>query len=311
MFYYRIADITIGIDGDWPLLGRGRLRQYELTAEQASALKGVETCGNGGRAICDVVYDIRQECEEIDMPCAENTVEVNSRLWMKLANGGFAMVDRVPAFSEKIINRIVANADWSEIHVALCREDFCGLEGDKRAFYAFGETLPYVLFQHNGGVLHSSCISYRGQAVLFSAPSGTGKSTHTRLWKEFYPETVIINDDLPALRILPNKAGEEIPYAFGTPWAGKTQTNENISAPVRAVVFIRQAQENSIRRVSGSEAAFLIMQGVRKHVLEELMQASLDFAAGLLACVPAYELSCTISREAVELVRSELFGEEA
>ena len=116
---------------------------------------------------------------------------------------------------------------------------------------------------------------------------------------------------MPALRILPNEAGEEIPYAFGTPWAGKTQTNENICAPVRAIVFLKQAKENAIRRVSGGEAAFLVLQGSRKPLLEDLMSASLDVAAKLMEKVPAYELSCTISREAVDLVRSELFGEES
>ena len=299
MFYYKIAGITIGVEGDWPQLAKSRLADYEIKADAGSKPK------------CDVHYVIHQECDNIAMPEAAHAVEMYPHTWMNLKDGGYARVDRVPEFSDKILNCIVANNDWSEIHGYLCREDFSGLPKDFRAFNVIGATLHYVLFRRNGMELHSSCISYRGQAVLFSAPSGTGKSTHTRLWKEFYPETVIINDDMPALRILPNEAGEEIPYAFGTPWAGKTQTNENICAPVRAIVFLKQAKENAIRRVSGGEAAFLVLQGSRKPLLEDLMSASLDVAAKLMEKVPAYELSCTISREAVDLVRSELFGEES
>ena len=294
MYYYRIADLTLAVDGDWPQLGIGRMKEYRIGQTSDESLP-------------DVHYHIRQECMEIDMPDMADCVEVNKRLWMHTKDGGYAMVDRVPEFSEKIINCIRANSDWSEVCGELCREDFCGVDKNMRAFQVVGETFPYVLMQHNGMVLHSSCILYQGQAVLFSAPSGTGKSTHTRLWKQYYPETVIFNDDLPAIRMKKDKSGQVTPIAYGTPWCGKTQTNENISAPIRAIVFLKQAAQNEIRRVNGAEAAFLLMQGIRKHVLPDMMQKSLDNASELVSLVPTYELSCNISREAVETVKNILF----
>ncbi len=300
MFYYKIAGITIRVDGDWPLIGQGRLRAYEI--------KDLPESGDGCEY--DVHYHIQQECDVIAMPDAAQTVEVNQRLWMNLKNGNKAMVDRILAFSDRILNCIEATADWSDIHAQLCREDFSGLDKNMRAFNVIGETLPYALLKRNGFVVHSSCISYRGQAVLFSAPSGTGKSTHTRLWKEFYPETLIINDDLPAVRMMPNAEGRLVPFAFGTPWSGKTQTNLNANAPICAIVFLKQAPQNAIRRISGGEAVYLLMQGIRKPVLEDLMQDSLEMASKLLSAVPAYELSCTISREAVETVRKTVFPDE-
>lgn len=294
MYYYKIADLFLQIDGDWPQIGIGRMKDYRI-----------EGLPEGKTA--DIRYQIRQECEDIAVPNMTDCVEVNKRLWMHTADGGCAMVDRVPEFSEKIINCIRTNEDWSQISGELCREDFCGLDKNMRAFNVVGETFPYVLHRHGGMVLHASCIMYKGQAVLFSARSGTGKSTHTRLWKKYYPETLIINDDLPAIRLKDDGNGSTTAYAYGTPWCGKTQTNENVSTPIRAIVFLNQAPENSLRRLNGAEAAFRLLEGIRRPVLADMMQKSLDAAAEMVSVVPTYELNCTISREAVDLVKTELF----
>lgn len=295
MYYYQLAGLTVGVDGDWPQLAKSRLSAYAIKAK------------DGEEIACDVLYHVHQDCEHIEMPEAAESVEQFPHTWMKLVDGGYALVDRVPQVSEKIINCLVANEDWSEIHGYLCKEDVVDIDKNFRAFNVIGATLPYVLFRRGGMVLHSSCIMYDGQAVMFSAPSGTGKSTHTRLWTKHYPETVIINDDMPAIRMKENEGGKVIATAYGTPWAGKTQTNENLSAPVRAVVFLRQAPENSLRKVSGAEAAFLMMQGIKKPLFNDMMPASLDAAARLMELVPAYELSCNISREAVDLIKNDLF----
>lgn len=294
MYYYKIADLYLQIEGDWPPIGIGRLKNYRLEALPV-----------GKKA--DICYHISQECEDIAMPQMLDCTEVNKRFWMHTADGGYAAVDRVIEFSEKIINCIRANGDWSQISGELSREDFCGLDKNMRAFNVVGETFPYVLHSRGGMVLHSSCILYNGQAVLFSAQSGTGKSTHTRLWKRYYPETRIINDDLPAIRIKKEENGNVNAFAYGTPWCGKTQTNENVSAPIRAIVFLNQAPKNELRRISGARAAFRLMEGIRKPVLADMMQNSLDAAANLVSFVPTYELDCTISQEAVELVKNELF----
>lgn len=294
MYYYKIADLYLQIEGDWPQIGIGRLKAYRI-----------DSLPEGKTA--DVCYRICSECDDIAMPSALDSTEVNKRFWMHTADGGYAAVDRVIEFSEKIINCIRADATWSQISGELSREDFCGLDKNMRAFNVVGETFPYVLHSRGGMVLHSSCICYNGQAVLFSALSGTGKSTHTRLWQQYYPETAIINDDLPAIRIKQDEQGNTQAIAYGTPWSGKTQTNQNTSAPIRAIVFLNQAPENALRRISGAHAAFRLMEGIRRPVLPDMMQKSLDAAANLVSAVPIYELDCTISQEAVELVKNELF----
>ena len=159
-----------------------------------------------------------------------------------------------------------------------------------------------------GGVLHSSAIAYNGQGIAFSAPSGTGKSTHTGLWKEAFGDAVeIINDDKPAIYFENGQA-----MICGTPWSGKTDLNRNRVVPLRAIVFLERGERNAIRRADTVESMFhLTTQIVRPYYDEALGVHLLDFTERVLANVPIYCLSCNSSRQAVETVFNEIFPQEA
>ncbi len=164
----------------------------------------------------------------------------------------------------------------------------------------FAERLIYL----GGMVLHGSCMALDGKAVIFSAPSGTGKSTHTGLWRQLYGDRVtVINDDKPAIRF--NAQGQ--PIAYGTPWSGKTDLNCNVSAPLHALVFLQRASDNAIRRLSATEA-LLYMNRELSHPYhdEQLDQTLLDTALRLIQSVPVFLLSCTPDERAVETVRRAL-----
>ena len=149
--------------------------------------------------------------------------------------------------------------------------------------------------------MHGSAISYEGKGIVFSAPSGTGKSTHAGLWKRYYGDRVEhINDDKPAIRF-----DERAPVLYGTPWSGKTDTNSNISAPLKAIVFLKQAPENRIQRLSVSDAvAYIHRETVRPFYDEALSMKVLETAERLIQSVPVFLLECTISQQAVDLVKS-------
>ena len=93
--------------------------------------------------------------------------------------------------------------------------------------------------------VHSSVISLDGRAVLFLGESGTGKSTHTRLWREHIPGARLLNDDSPIIRMYQGQA-----TAFGSPWSGKTPCYRNISRPIAGIVRLSQAPANEITRLS-------------------------------------------------------------
>lgn len=159
-----------------------------------------------------------------------------------------------------------------------------------------------------GLVMHGSALSYRGDGILFTANSGTGKSTHSGLWREVLGDAVtIVNDDKPALRFC-----GDTPHIYGTPWSGKTDLNHNVRAPLKAVVVLEQSPQNAIRRLSASETMYhLTAQTVRPYYDRENGVRALDAAVRLAETIPCYLLQCTISHEAVWLVHNTLYGKES
>lgn len=157
------------------------------------------------------------------------------------------------------------------------------------ASYFYGELTRFC-----GMMLHASCVEYEGKAYLFSAPSGTGKSTHTHLWLKYLPGARIINDDKPALRIIDSRV-----YAFGTPWSGKTDENINIGVPVGGIAFLSRG-ENKIERVPGAAVLKAFMDQTVRPVSRELVSALFDVTDTVLSTVPVYKFSCDMSEDAVK-----------
>ncbi len=154
------------------------------------------------------------------------------------------------------------------------------------------------ILNYNGFLLHSSGVCVNGWAYLFSADSGTGKSTHTGLWQKYLGEDTakIINDDKPAIRIVDGKN-----YVYGTPWSGKTDMNLNIRMPLGGIVFLERSTENFIHPIAVQDAIpKLFQQTLRPHEASQ-MNKLLDILDKVLSETPIYRLGCDMSREAVEL----------
>ena len=143
------------------------------------------------------------------------------------------------------------------------------------------------IMDHDGLYLHSSAIELDGRAYLFSGPSGVGKSTHTRLWQSLYPDARVFNDDKPALRYLDGRW-----FAYGTPWCGKDGININCKVPVAGICFLKQGQENAIRRLSSVEAvARILSQTTRRFRTEARLDLLLGHVERLIEQIPVYELT--------------------
>lgn len=155
---------------------------------------------------------------------------------------------------------------------------------------------------------HASALAVDGEVILISADSGTGKSTHARLWKEYMTEHQIenLNDDKPVIR---NREGEYV--AYGTPWCGKHRIQKNACAPVKAVVFLKRGKENEIRKISMQDAVTLVLKQVlaEKGNPQGLIKV-LDLLDSFLRKIPVYELQCNISEEAVRLVYDTIWEEK-
>lgn len=164
-----------------------------------------------------------------------------------------------------------------------------------------GLAFARALLDYNGFCLHSSAIAVDNQAVLFAAKSGTGKSTHTRLWREYFGEdkAIMINDDKPAIRWM----DDGIFYAYGTPWSGKTDLNTNVKVPLAAIVLLERSDTNWIKPVDRREA---VMQ-IYVHALKpedgdrDKTEKLMDIVGRTAEKIPVYRMGCTISEEAVKL----------
>lgn len=162
-----------------------------------------------------------------------------------------------------------------------------------------GIIFRYSLLHHEGIVIHASTIDWNGKGIIFSAPSGTGKSTHVKLWQEFFGDQVIVlNDDTPAVRFKDGK-----PYVFGTPWSGTSNIHCNQAAPLSAIFLLEQAPQNSLQQLKPIEA----IQGLMPRVFfpyydAEMMNTALIIFEKIVSSVPVFLLKCRPDKEAVELV---------
>lgn len=159
-----------------------------------------------------------------------------------------------------------------------------------------GSEFYNALIHFNGMLLHSSCVVYNNEAYLFSAPCGTGKSTHTQIWLKRFPDAYILNDDKPAIRITENGV-----YAFGTPFSGKTNLNVNKGVPIKGICILARDTYNHIEPVSADEALFNILNQTVRPEDEEIMDKMLTTLDTVLKSVPVYRLFCNMELEAAEV----------
>lgn len=162
------------------------------------------------------------------------------------------------------------------------------------------EALPFQRM-----ALHASAVVCAGKAYLFLGESGTGKSTHTRLWLAHIPGSRLLNDDSPVVQIVPQ--GEVL--AWGSPWSGKTPCYVNEAYPLGGLVHLVQAPHNAIRRLSGLEALAVLHPSAPPDFARGLMYDRLaEFFSVLLQRVPVYQLSCRPQAQAARLAYQTLVG---
>lgn len=144
-----------------------------------------------------------------------------------------------------------------------------------------------------GMLLHSSAVVYENKAYLFSAASGTGKSTHTQLWLKQFDGSYILNDDKPAIMKTDNGI-----FAYGTPFSGKTDWNVNKGIPLQAICALERGEKNTIEPLPPDEALFWIMNQTVRPYEEERMSQMLDVLDEVINQVPTYKLYCNMDPEA-------------
>ena len=184
-------------------------------------------------------------------------------------------------------------------HVQVRKNNYTDRVGAKTALECM--EVEHLIARSHGFLFHCSYIDWNGKAILFTAPSETGKSTQAELWHK-YRGAEIINGDRAAVRLV-----DGVLMAEGTPFCGSSQYCENRSLPIAAIVYLGQAPVTSIRKLRGYEAFSKIWEGVSVNTWDkedmELVSGVVQKAAAEL---PVYHLPCTPDETAVIALEQEL-----
>lgn len=142
---------------------------------------------------------------------------------------------------------------------------------------------------------HSSCVTYKGKAWMFLGKSGTGKSTHSRMWLSAFDGVVLMNDDHPVIRV--HDDGRAI--AYGSPWSGKTRCYKNMEAPVGGIIRISRAPYNKARRLSPIESYASLMTSFSGMTWEKDLADGRDKTIqGIITRVPCWVMECLPDEDA-------------
>lgn len=197
----------------------------------------------------------------------------------------------------------ISDADISKEREKSLQADVC--EGRRERGYsdAYLETLALQrklaeeLFLFDTLLFHGSVVAVDGEGYLFAAKSGTGKSTHTRLWREMFGErAVMVNDDKPFLRMENGRV-----YAHGSPWNGKHRLGSNMCVPLKAICVLERGAENEICEISAAEALPILMQQTHRPVKKENFPRYMALLGKLAAGTAFYRLKCNMEKDAARV----------
>lgn len=212
---------------------------------------------------------------------------------------------------------------WCEKHFKRCSIELSGYpcssrdieRNRKRLFFAVNNFIM-MLYAFNGArrgtlLVHASVVVHGGKGYLFLGKSGTGKSTHSRLWLEQFADCRLLNDDNPVVHVgnspagggYENEFGDTI-TVYGSPWSGKTPCYLPESAPIGAIVRLEQAAINEIVRKKGvyAFASFLPSCSCLRQD-KEIYTGILSAVTEVVSHIPVFLLNCLPNREAAELCR--------
>jgi hypothetical protein len=166
--------------------------------------------------------------------------------------------------------------------------------------------LAGCLPEYNAFVLHSACFDVDGVGVAFSAHSGTGKTTHMRLWQELLGDKmVVVNGDKPIVRFFEDEP--ETPYAYGTPWNGKEKLGCNMRTKLKHICFIERSEKNYVEPIGKADVIDRIFNQVYQPRDPMAVINTMKLIDRLLSCCNLWIIHCNMEKEAAEIAYKSIF----
>lgn len=289
---YEVAQhpFTVTMSSEEPLWG-GMDNYAPFLSEGEEVLFNVE--------VCDSVLDVVLEGEKPIFTDRNQQVQILQITIFRATCGGW-LFELTQIDDPRCRARIHISADYS-----LSRVELHGDVAQRAMLLNNAVILSYMCATASRKTLliHASSVLHRGQAYLFIGRSGTGKSTHSRMWREVDGSVELLNDDHPILRA--HDSGEVI--AYGSPWSGKTPCYRNLSACVGGIVRIKQSPSTHIARQRGAKAygSLFTSSGIRGWD-QELMDHKANCIAQIIERVGVWELNCRADKEAAQCAMSNI-----
>ena len=224
--------------------------------------------------------------------------------FLRIADFTIGVAPRHEEFFTRCAPYMVEESGTPDFSVSVSEEDFLATKArlpDQRdeyvEFVSVYRAICHQISLRGGMVFHAAVIEVDGKAYAFTAPSGTGKSTHVSLWRRAFGERVhMINGDKPILR-----ERDGVFMAYGTPWCGKEGWQRNASAPLAGICFLYRAEENTISPMPKDKAVEKIFSQLLKPNTPLGLAETLRITDLLIRTVPVYEMGCNISEEAARV----------
>ena len=193
---------------------------------------------------------------------------------------------------EKLMGVLVCSNDYRQGDIYAENSNLFGVNNALMVMYALATANKQT------ALFHSSVVSFQDKAYMFLGKSGTGKSTHSRLWLKYIEGTELINDDNPVVRI--HDDGSILVY--GSPWSGKTPCYRNVSYPLGAIVLLEQAPQNVIRRLKPLEAYAALMISISGKRWDSRLAEGLHETENLLVTYASiWHLDCLPDEDAARV----------
>ena len=222
-----------------------------------------------------------------------------ANLLVKMDSFGRTVTQAEPYLTQPGNPDITIDSNWAQL-----KADAPHLSDEDCEYISTGSSFYRQLLNFNGMLLHASAVVVDDRAYLFTASSGTGKSTHTSLWlQQFGDRAWLLNDDKPALRL---EDGQW--FAYGTPWSGKYDLSRNARIPLAGICCLQRGETNQIIPLTPKNAILPILEQTARPPAATLRGKLLELLDSLLTTVPLWQLSCNTSPEAALLSYEAMSG---
>ena len=299
--FYKVADhvFSVTVDGNAGFFAKC-MDNYEAFAEPSECHPGLGAGVNVFSlsvlppAAFDYTEEIRQEDEGQSIICGHTAAgeSVFEFLLRKVSTG-----------------TLVCSKDYREARLLMgsaakdLRLQKFALNNALMVLYALATAgLGTALF-------HSAVVSYKGRGYMFLGKSGTGKSTHARLWLKYVAGVELMNDDNPVVRFYDDADGKPGAIVYGSPWSGKTPCYRNVQAPIGGIVLLSQAPYNKIVRLKGVQAYAALVTSISGKRWDKSVADGLHATENALAKnVPVWHLECLPDEAAAKLCSENVAG---